>query len=77
MAFAAKTGQALDRYLRTRSLNRRADSPTPLLGLRGPMTVDGIREALDDLDNRLTDADPPVGRRGHHLPGLGSSPYPV
>src|SRR4051795_4437083 len=39
--FGARTGQALDRYLRVRALHARAASPKLLLGLRGAMTVDG------------------------------------
>jgi integrase len=45
--FGAKTGQALDRYLRVRALHPYASSPRLLLGLRGPMTVDGAREVLN------------------------------
>src|SRR3954464_845075 len=39
--FGARTGQAIDRYLRVRALHARASSPKLLLGLRGAMTVDG------------------------------------
>jgi site-specific recombinase XerD len=45
--FGAKTGQAIDRYLRVRALHARARSPKLLLGLRGAMTVDGVREVLE------------------------------
>ena len=45
--FGAKTGQALDRYLRVRALHPYASSPQLLLGLRGPMTADGVQEVLD------------------------------
>jgi site-specific recombinase XerD len=45
--FGAKTAQAIDRYLRIRALHARASSTRLLLGLRGPMTVDGIREVLE------------------------------
>src|SRR3954447_3916806 len=45
--FGAKTGQAIDRYLRVRALHARAASPRLLLGLRGAMTVDGVREVLE------------------------------
>ena len=45
--FGARTGQAIDRYLRVRALHARASSPKSLLGLRGPMTVDGVREVLE------------------------------
>jgi site-specific recombinase XerD len=42
--FGAKTRQAVDRYLRTRALHTRASSPKLLLGRRGAMTVDGVRD---------------------------------
>ena len=45
--FGAKTGQSIDRYLRVRALHARASSPKLLLGLRGAMTVDGVREVLE------------------------------
>jgi site-specific recombinase XerD len=45
--FGAKTGQAIDRYLRIRALHAHASSPQLLLGLRGPMTTDGAREVLN------------------------------
>jgi site-specific recombinase XerD len=45
--FGARTGQAIDRYLRIRALHARASSPKLLLGLRGAMTVDGVREVLE------------------------------
>ncbi|WP_138734870.1 tyrosine-type recombinase/integrase [Modestobacter excelsi] len=45
--FGAKTGQAIDRYLRVRALHAHESSPRLLLGLRGPMTVDGAREVLN------------------------------
>jgi site-specific recombinase XerD len=45
--FGARTGQAIDRYLRVRALHARASSPKLLLGLRGAMTVDGVREVLE------------------------------
>ncbi|MGZ4641885.1 MAG: tyrosine-type recombinase/integrase [Blastococcus sp.] len=45
--FGAKTAQAIDRYLRIRALHARSDSPKLLLGLRGAMTVDGVREVLE------------------------------
>ena len=36
VAFGAKTGQALDKYLRLRSRHPQASSPTLWLGRRGP-----------------------------------------
>jgi site-specific recombinase XerD len=44
--FGAKTAQAIDRYLRIRSLHAHARSPRLLLSQRGPMTPDGLREVL-------------------------------
>ncbi len=44
--FSARTGQALDRYLRGRRKHRYAHLPNLLLGERGATTVDGVREAL-------------------------------
>jgi site-specific recombinase XerD len=44
--FGATTARALDRYLRARRSNRFADSPRLWLGQRGPMSYDGIAEAL-------------------------------
>lgn len=45
--FGAKTGQAIDRYLRIRATHPYASSPRLLLGLRGAMTTDGIREVIN------------------------------
>jgi integrase len=45
--FGARTGQAIDRYLRVRASHPYASSPQLLLGLRGPMTTDGAREVLN------------------------------
>jgi site-specific recombinase XerD len=47
LAFGAKTGQAIDRYLQVRVLHPSASSTRLLLGLRGPMTTDGAREVLN------------------------------
>jgi site-specific recombinase XerD len=44
--FAAKTGLALDRYLRARRGHRYASDPGLLLGERGRLTTDGVRERL-------------------------------
>lgn len=44
--FSAKTGQALDRYLRERARHRQASSPALFLGERGRFTPDGVRERL-------------------------------
>jgi integrase/recombinase XerC len=42
--FGVKTGQALTRYLRVRAQHKYADRPELWLGLRGPMTPDGIKQ---------------------------------
>lgn len=47
--FSAKTGQAIDRYLRMRSAHPRAASETLLISQRGPMSPDGIRWRLERL----------------------------
>lgn len=44
--FGAKTGQALDRYVRERSKQRHASSPALFLGERGRFTPDGVRERI-------------------------------
>ncbi len=44
--FGAKTGQALDRYLRERRSHRHASSAALFLGERGRFTPDGVRERL-------------------------------
>jgi site-specific recombinase XerD len=44
--FGARTGQALDRYLRERSKHRHASSSALFLGERGRFTPDGVRERL-------------------------------
>ncbi|MFZ3349207.1 MAG: tyrosine-type recombinase/integrase [Mycobacterium sp.] len=44
--FGAKTGQALDRYLRERARHRHASSAALFLGERGRFTPDGVRERL-------------------------------
>jgi site-specific recombinase XerD len=43
---APKTGLALDRYLRARRGHRYASNPGLLLGERGRLTTDGVRERL-------------------------------
>jgi integrase len=48
--FGAKTAQGIDRYLRIRAQHAQAGSPRLLLGLRGAMTVDGVREVLEVLE---------------------------
>jgi site-specific recombinase XerC len=48
--FSAKTAQAIDRYLRVRSMHPKARSTTKLLlGQRGPISPDGIRWRLELL----------------------------
>lgn len=48
--YGAKTGQAVDRYLRVRSAHAYADrTPRLLLGERGPMSPDGVRWRLEVL----------------------------
>lgn len=44
--FGAKTGQALDRYLRERAKHRYSSSPALFLGERGRFTPDGVRERV-------------------------------
>lgn len=44
--FGRRTAQALDRYLRARSAHREADRPELWLGLAGPMTPNGIADAV-------------------------------
>ena len=44
--FGAKTGQALDRYIRERRKHRHASSAALFLGERGRFTPDGVRERL-------------------------------
>lgn len=44
--FGAKTGQALDRYIRERAKHRHKSSPALFLGERGRFTPDGVRERL-------------------------------
>jgi site-specific recombinase XerD len=43
VSFGAKTGQALDRYLRLRRQHPQGDSPALWLGRRGPLTDQGLR----------------------------------
>lgn len=44
--FGAKTGQALDRYLRERAKHRYANTAALFIGERGRFTPDGVRERL-------------------------------
>jgi len=44
--FGAKTGQALDRYLRVRDRHKHAKLPEVWLGDRGPLSTSGIRQML-------------------------------
>jgi site-specific recombinase XerD len=44
--FGAKTGQALDRYLRERSKHRHAALGALFLGERGAFSTDGVRDRL-------------------------------
>lgn len=44
--FGAKTGQALDRYIRARAKHRHASASALFLGERGRFTPDGVRERL-------------------------------
>lgn len=44
--FGAKTGQALDRYIRERAKHRHKASPALFLGERGRFTPDGVRDRL-------------------------------
>lgn len=47
--FSAKTGQAIDRYLRIRSAHPRGACEALLISERGPMSPDGIRWRLERL----------------------------
>lgn len=48
--FGARTGQAIDRYLRVRSAHPYASrTPRLLLGERGPMSADGVRWRLEGI----------------------------
>jgi site-specific recombinase XerD len=44
--FGNKTAKALDRYLRTRARHPAADSPALWLGLKGPLTDNGILQMI-------------------------------
>jgi site-specific recombinase XerD len=44
--FGAKTGMAVDRYLRARAAHRHAYDPALFLGERGRFTSDGVRDRL-------------------------------
>jgi site-specific recombinase XerD len=44
--WGARTARALDRYLRMRAKHRHATHPRLLLGERGPLTPDGVRELV-------------------------------
>ncbi len=44
--FGARTGQALDRYLRERAKHRHASNAALFLGERGRFSADGVRERL-------------------------------
>jgi site-specific recombinase XerD len=47
LPFGRKTTLALDRYLRARSRHRLAHLDALWLGLRGPLTISGLRDLLD------------------------------
>jgi site-specific recombinase XerD len=47
LPFGRKTALALDRYLRTRARHRLAHLEALWLGLRGPLTISGLRDLLD------------------------------
>ncbi len=47
LPYGNKTAVALDRYLRTRSRHRLAHLDALWLGLRGPLTISGLRDLLD------------------------------
>lgn len=47
VAFGAKTARALDRYIRTRAKHADSDHEALWLGQRGPLSADGIRQALE------------------------------
>jgi integrase/recombinase XerC len=45
--FGPKTGQAISRYLRVRAKHEHASRPELWLGLRGPLTADGIKQMIE------------------------------
>lgn len=45
--FGTRTARALDRYLRLRRQHRHAHREALLLGQRGPMSADGVRDVLE------------------------------
>jgi site-specific recombinase XerD len=47
LPFGRRTAMALDRYLRARSRHRLAYLDALWLGLRGPLTISGLRDLLD------------------------------
>jgi integrase len=47
VAFGAKTGQALDKYIRLRSRHPHASLPSPWLGPKGAMTESGVAQMLE------------------------------
>jgi site-specific recombinase XerD len=47
LPFGRKTAMALDRYLRARARHRLAHLDALWLGLRGPLTISGLRDLLD------------------------------
>jgi site-specific recombinase XerD len=47
LPFGRKTAMALDRYLRARARHRLAHLEALWLGLRGPLTISGLRDLLD------------------------------
>jgi site-specific recombinase XerD len=54
VAFGVKTARALDRYLRrARNHHPAASSPMLWLGQRGPLSADGIRQALERRGNAV------------------------
>jgi integrase len=56
LPFGRKTALALDRYLRTHARHRFAHLDALWLGLRGPLTISGLRDLLDLLDRRARQA---------------------
>lgn len=62
VAFGNRTAKALDRYLRSRSRHRDADTPALWLGHAGPMTTNGIAQVV-----RRRGRNAGIGRLHPHL----------
>ena len=52
VSFGARTGQAVDRYMRSRATHRASYSPRLWLGAQGPMTANGVAQMLERVAGR-------------------------